>query len=306
MRKHTGLVLLAAALCFALAALPARSQQPATSPWVASLVNQYNVIPNVTYLTANNYEDKLDVYVPAGDGPHPVLFYMHGGGWVQGSKETSAFYMLPFLEKGWTVVNVEYRLARVSLAPAAVEDCRCALRWVLQHAKDYKIDPNRIVTMGNSAGGHLALTTGMLPASAGLERQCPGSEDLKVATIIDWYGISDVNGLLDGPNMKTYAVGWLGSLPDRDQVAKRVSPLNYVRPGLPPTIMIQGDADPTVPYTQSVRLHKALDEAGVPNELVTIAGGKHGRFSGPEMDMAYAHLWAFLGKYLPKSQITQK
>src|SRR5260370_36954220 len=111
---------------------------------------------------------------------------MHGGGWVQGSKETSAFYMLPFLEKGWTVVNVEYRLARVSLAPAAVEDCRCALRWVLQHAKDYKIDPSRIVTMGNSAGGHLALTTGMVPPSAGLERQCPGTQDFEVGTILDW------------------------------------------------------------------------------------------------------------------------
>jgi acetyl esterase/lipase len=174
------------------------------------------------------------------------------------------------------VVNVEYRLARVAQAPAAVEDCRCALRWVIQNAKQYGIDVNRIVVSGESAGGHLALTTGMLPASAGLDRQCPGPDNLKVAAIVNWYGISDVNELLDGPNMKTYAVAWLGSATDREQIAKRVSPLTYVRAGLPPIFTIHGDADPTVPYTQSVRLHKALTDAGVANELMTIPGGKHG------------------------------
>ena len=69
---------------------------------------------------------------------------------------------VPFLEKGWAVVNVEYRLAGISLAPAAVEDCRCALRWVIEHAKEYKFDPHRTVLMGHSAGGHLSLITGML------------------------------------------------------------------------------------------------------------------------------------------------
>ena len=209
---------------------------------------------------------------------------------------------VPFLQKGLAVVNVEYRLARVSLAPAAVEDCRCALRWVIEHAKDYKFDPNRLVLMGHSAGGHLSLTTGMLPASAGLDRECPGDKELKVAAIVDWFGITDVNDLFDGPNKQDYAIAWLGSLPDREQIAKRVSPLTYVRPGLPPILMIQGDADDTVPYSHSVRLHAALDKAGVPNELLTIPGGKHGGFSHAELETAYAHIWAFLAKYLPKAQ----
>jgi acetyl esterase/lipase len=302
--RRIRLVFLGLILCFVSGAIPSRAQQlaqPATPSWVASLMNKYNVIPNITYQTSNNYDDKLDVYVPRDDGQHPTLFYIHGGGWVSGSKEDRALSVFPFLEKGWTVVNVEYRMARVSLAPAAVEDCLCALRWVIQHAKEYKIDTTRIVAMGNSAGGHLALTTGMLPASAGLERQCPGSEDLKVAAILDWYGITDVNELLNGPNMRPYAVTWLGSQPDREQIAKRVSPLTYVRAGLPPIMIIQGNADPVVPYTQSVRLNKALDDAGVPHEFVTIPGGDHGQFSGPEMDMIYMHVWAFLGKYLPTS-----
>jgi acetyl esterase/lipase len=130
-----------------------------------------------------------------------------------------------------------------------------------------------------------------------LDLQCPGTEDLKVSAVIDWYGITDVNDLLDGPNMKTYAVTWMGSMPNRADVAKRVSPLTYVRPGLPPILMIQGDADPTVPYAHSVRLHEALDKAGVPNELVTVPGGKHGGFTVEENVKNYTAIRSFLIKY---------
>jgi len=245
--------------------------------WAARLENSYRIVPNVTYLTASNVEAKVDLFVTrTPDKPLPTMVYIHGGGWTGGTKESRNVALLPYLDMGMNVVNVEYRLARVAQAPAAVEDCRCALRWVIQNAKQYGIDVNRIVVSGESAGGHLALTTGMLPASAGLDRQCPGPDNLKVAAIVNWYGISDVNELLDGPNMKTYAVAWLGSATDREQIAKRVSPLSYVRAGLPPIFTIHGDADPTVPYTQSVRLHKALSDAGVANELMTIPGGKHG------------------------------
>jgi acetyl esterase/lipase len=265
----------------------------------AVMSGDYSVKPDIVYLTANNYQNKLDVYQASGEQPHPTLIYIHGGGWVEGRKEEDVLEAIPFLEKGWSVVNVEYRLAGVSLAPAAVEDCRCALRWVIEHAKDYKFDADRIVLMGHSAGGHLSLITGMLPLSAGLDRECAGDKELRVAAIIDWFGITDVNDLLEGPNMQDYAVMWLGSLTDREQVARRVSPLTYVRPALPPTIMIHGDADDTVPYAHSVRLHAALDKAGVPNELLTIAGGKHGEFNHSQLETSYAHIWAFLGKYLP-------
>lgn len=267
-------MLIAALLVASSAAIGA---QDSSLAWASRLEHEYRIVPNMTYLTASNYEAKLDLYVTRTPGvPRPTLIYIHGGGWTGGTKEGSATGVPAYLAMGMNVVNVEYRLARVAQAPAAVEDCRCALRWVIQHAKEYGFDVNHLVVSGDSAGGHLALTTGMLPASAGLDRQCPGPDDLKVAAIVNWYGISDVNELLDGPNMKSYAVTWLGSAPDREQIAKRVSPLTYVRTGLPPVLTIHGDADPTVPYTQSVRLHKALTDKGVPNELMTIPGGKHG------------------------------
>jgi len=293
--------LIAAALCFLFGAVPAHGQQLSeTQSWAVDLAGRYTVTPNVTYVTANNYEAKLDVYRPKDNTDvHPTLLYFHGGGMVNGTKEATAFTFLPFLEKGWTVVNVEYRLARVSLAPAAIEDGRCALRWVYQHAKENKFDTNRIVTMGNSAGGNLALMLGYLPASSEFDRQCPGNDDLKVAAVLDWYGITDWNDLLDGPNTRPYALTWFGSQPDRRQIAKSVSPLTYVRSGLPPTIMIQGNGDPNVPYDQSVRLRKALEDAHVANQLVTIQANTHGNFSESQMNDAYVQLWAFLAKYLP-------
>ncbi|GAC1623014.1 MAG: hypothetical protein PVS2B2_15560 [Candidatus Acidiferrum sp.] len=294
-------VLYTVMISLALATVPTHAQLTAEEARAATMSSDYHVTSNIVYLTANNYQDKLDVYQPAGDHPHPTLIYIHGGGWVGGTKEEAFFETMPFLEKGWAVVNVEYRLARVSLAPAAVEDCRCALRWVADHAAEYKFDIDRIVVTGHSAGGHLSLTTGMLTGSAGLDRECPGDKELKVAAIVDWFGITDVNDLFNGPNKQDYAIEWLGSLPDREQIAKRVSPLTYVRRGLPPILMIQGDADTVVPYSHSVRLHAALDKAGVPNELVTIPGGQHGGFSHAEMEMAYAHIWAFFAKYLPKT-----
>ncbi len=266
--------------------------------FTASIKFPYRVVPNITYLTANNFDAKLDVYSRSDvTTPQPTLIWIHGGGWTGGNKEGATFSLLPYMEMGWNVVNVEYRLARVSLAPAAVEDCLCALRWVIRNAKQYNFDTGKLVVSGSSAGGHLALTTALIPAFAGMDRQCPGNEELKVAAVVDWYGITDVADLLEGTNMKTYAVQWLGSMPNRVEIAKRVSPLTYVRSGLPPIISIQGDADPTVPYSHSVRLQDALKKAGVAGELVTIPGGKHGGFTRAENERAYTTIRAFLAKH---------
>jgi acetyl esterase/lipase len=281
-----------------IAAPGIQAQGAGASGFSAAAQVGYRVVPNITYITENNYDAKLDMYQARGQNtPQATVIYIHGGGWTGGSKETSVLSLLPYFEMGWNVVNVEYRLARVSLAPAAVEDCLCALRWVIHNAKEYNIDTSRLVVTGNSAGGHLALTTGMIPASAGLDRQCPGPEELKVAAIVNWYGITDVADLLDGANMKIYAVTWLGSRENRREIAARVSPLTYVRPGLPPIMSIQGDADPTVPYAHSVRLHAALEKAGVPNKLVTVPGGLHGNFKPEEYPRLYAEIRDFLSKH---------
>ena len=216
------------------------------------------------------------------------------------------FYLLPYLSMGWTVVNVEYRLARNSLAPAAVEDCRCSLRWLVYHAKDYNIDTSKIVLTGTSAGGHLSLIAGMLPAGSVFDRQCPTigggkwnsptEPEIKIAAIVNWFGIADVAEIVDGPNAKHYAMEWLGSRSDRLDLARQLSPVNYVRAGVPPIITIQGDQDDIAPYDATVRMHAALDKAGVPNKLITLPGRKHGGFDRQEMVSSYAAVREFLRK----------
>jgi acetyl esterase/lipase len=280
------------------AALPGFAQLSPSATWATHAANQYQVIPNVTYLTASNYESKLDVYLRRGmTSPQPTVIYIHGGFWAAGNKEGSLMSLLPWMEMGWNVVNVEYRLARVALAPAAVEDCLCALRFLAAQAKTYNIDTSRMVVTGESAGGHLALTTGILPESAGLDRECAGPTPVpKVAAIINWFGITDVADVVDGPHRANAAMQWMGGLPNREEVARRVSPLTYIRAGLPPILTVHGDADTTVPYQHAVRLHEALAKAGVPNQLVTIPGGKHGNFTPDERTRIYVAIREFLAK----------
>jgi dipeptidyl aminopeptidase/acylaminoacyl peptidase len=102
--------------------------------------------------------------------------------------------------------------------------------------------------------------------------------------------------VIEGPHKANAATTWLGSLTNREELAKRLSPLTYVRPGLPPILTIQGDADTTVPYDQGVRLHAALTKAGVVNQHLTIPGGKHGNFTPEERTRIYVTIREFLAK----------
>lgn len=269
---------------FALGGAPVAAHGESTAAEWASLVGrEYRIQHDIVYKIANGYEAKLDVYYPRNaDGPRPTVVYIHGGGWTGGSKEGSMLNLLPYLQMGFAAVNVEYRLARYSLAPAAVEDCRCALRWVIRNAERYHFDTSKLVVTGHSAGGHLSLMTGILDPAAGLDNECPGKEELKVAAVVNFYGITDVADLLQGPHQQRYAVTWLGGMPDRQAVAKRASPLTYVRKGLPPILTIHGDADTVVPYVHATRLHNALEGAGVANELLTIPGAGHGGFNAEQ------------------------
>ncbi len=263
--------------------------------WPKRYADKYEVYPDIIYKTVDTTTCKLDVYMPKNaKAVNPVLIFTHGGGWVKGSKDSISIQLTPYLNAGWVVVNVGYRLIDRAPAPAAVEDTRCALAWVYENAAKFKIDTNKIVLTGGSAGGHLALITGMIPLGTSLDKSCIQGHSMKVAAIVDFYGIVDVNDLLAGENKKGYAVRWLASQKDSVKIAALVSPINYVRKGLPPIIRIQGDEDPTVPYSHSLRLKSALDAAGVPNSLYTVSKGLHGKFTKEEMADIYKKVSEFL------------
>ncbi|HEY8188670.1 MAG TPA: alpha/beta hydrolase [Pyrinomonadaceae bacterium] len=284
-----------------------QAQNSASDKWEDYINGDYDIQPNITYSVANNLELKLDLYLPKDrTTPKPTIILFHGGGWVAGQKERNVLFLLPYLSMGWAAVNVEYRLARNSPAPAAVEDCRCALRWIIYHSREYNLDSAKLVLTGTSAGGHLALITGMLPAESVFDRQCPTDEStrwrerteppLKVAAIVNWFGMTDVTELIEGSDAKHYAMEWFGSMGNRTELARQVSPINYVRAGLPPIISIHGDEDDVVPYKQAVRFHAALDKFAVPNQLVTIRGRKHDGFNRQELVNSYAAIREFLRK----------
>src|SRR5262249_13059087 len=146
---------------------------------------------------------------------------------------------LKYAQRGFVVANVEYRLAAVATAPAAVTDVLKAAQWFHKNAGKYHVDTKRIVVTGDSAGGHLALMVEMTRRSAKL------GPPAKVAAVVNFYGITDVGDQLDGPHMQKYAVTWLPEQDGRRELAKRVSPIAYVRKDLPPILTVHGDSDKT-------------------------------------------------------------
>src|SRR5262249_40893178 len=127
--------------------------------------------------------------------------------------------------------------------------------------------------------------------------ECANNTQLpKVAAVVNWFGITDVPDVIEGPHAAGAAMRWFGAMPNRMEIAKLVSPINYVRADLPPIITIHGAADTTVPYDEAVRLHAALTKAGAKNQLVTIPGGRHGGFTPEQRTMIYTTIREFLAK----------
>lgn len=297
-------ILIAAAIGLMAAGAANVLAQLTLDDWAAAASNLYQIYHDQQYGFESGVPLKLDVWQAKTNESVPTVIYFHGGGWLNGDRTDATRYMMPWLVRGWNVVDVEYRMSGTALAPAAVEDARCSLRWVYRNARQFHFDTDRILVTGDSAGGHLALMTGMLRDSDGLDNDCPmdpsiNDKPLKVAAIVDWYGPTDLNELIEGPKQSFYAVAWFGSELNRETQARRVSPLNYVRPGLPPVFIVHGNEDPIVPYTESVRLHEGLDSAHVPNQLYTVQGGHHGQF-GVENNIAiYRAMWNFLETNVP-------
>ena len=144
--------------------------------------------------------------------------------------------------------------------------------------------------------------TAFVPDTAGFDNHCLADDDQpwtgrippapRIAAVINWFGPTDLSDMVR--ERRSYVVSWLDSQLCMEELAKRVSPITYVRSGVPPVLTVHGDRDPLVPYSQAVRLHDALKKAGVRNQLITIAGGKHGDFPEPEILKAYEAIQIFL------------
>ena len=250
----------------------------------------YTAQLNVVYTKVNGWEGKVDLYLPPKTAaPAAIIINIHGGGWNHGVKESQGGFNTYF-KAGFAVANIEYRLTGQATAPAAIEDTRCALLYLIKNAASLNIDVNKIIIMGGSAGGHLALMGGLLANDHRFDINCPGVENIKVAAIIDKYGITDVWDWAYGKNITSKsATNWMGDKAKDSLFARSVSPINYITKNSPPIFIVHGDADPTVPYQQSVDLYKKLLQLGVKTEFITVPGGLHGKFDkekNKEIDIA--------------------
>ncbi len=271
------------------------AQLKESKTWQNDLNKRYTEHKDIVYKHTNTSDQKLDLYtLKDSKEKRPVYIFIHGGGWRKGTKDSIAGQITAFMKNNWVVANVDYRLLGEALAPAAVIDCRCALYWLVAHADEYGIDKNRIVLGGTSSGGHLSLMTGLLPNDHPFNDSCGTPADFKIAAILNFYGITDVNDILSGANRRGFGVDWLGDQPGVQEVAKSVSPLTYVRSGIPPVFTVHGSSDPTVPYEQAVKLSSKMDSLGLKNKFISIEGGKHGKFSKEEMSNIYKEIGGFL------------
>lgn len=226
--------------------------------------------------------------------PSPVFVWIHGGGWQAGSKDGGIYVASQFVRKGFVGATIEYRLTDEAPFPAQIEDCKCAIRYLRAHAKEFNIDPDRIAVGGASAGGHLAALVGTsggvddLEGSGGWQDQSS-----RVQAVVDLYGPTDFELFVTTKGYETHdrdgspeskLLGGGKVLANKAGI-RRVNPITYVDQDDPPFLIIHGGKDPTVPLNQSQALHKALSEAHVDSKLHIIARAKHGgsEFREPEI-----------------------
>jgi len=258
---------------------------------------------------------KLDIYLPeAGDGPFPVLFYMHGGGFQKGDKrDVYLAAYVPGLEYGYALVSVNYRLSGEAPFPVPLQDCKAALRWLRANGDQYELDTHRLAAVGHSSGGNFAA---MMCVSAGVELfedpalGNPG-RSTAVQAALDWYGPTDfslmdvqlaANGheLCDHSEPDSPESKYLGApvleVPDKVAAA---NPVTYVNTEMAPILIQHGRDDCGIPVQQSIEFARAIEERVGPDrcELDIFDGAQHSDqvFTTPKN---LERVYAFLDKYL--------
>jgi len=258
---------------------------------------------DIVYDRAGDRDLLLDLYLPAGDGPHPLVVWVHGGGWRRGSKANPQALWLT--GHGFAVASIAYRLSGVAKFPAQIEDAKSAIRFLRANSRAYHIDPDRIAAWGASAGGHLVALLGVTGDQPFFEpRAGARAVSSRVQAVVDYYGPTDLLRMSGFPSSiahdapdspESLLIG--GPIQEHKEKTARANPIRYVTPGDAAFLIVHGDKDMSVPLNQSELLHAALLKAGVPAELRVLEGAGHGGppFQDPDMKKT---VLAFLQKYL--------
>lgn len=221
------------------------------------------IIRDITYRNVERNQIKLDLYQPVKTPlkPTPVIICIHGGAWFCGDKSQYRKLGIHLAETGYTCVSINYRLSREAKYPACLEDCREAINWIIKHSKEYHLNPNQMVLVGDSAGAYMASITGLTNPD-------------RYKSIICYYGVFDLKDLITQTPRAIIATTLL--FRSRDQALYRnASPINYVSPDAPPFLFIHGDHDTVVPISQSLKMKRALEKNRTKTEFITVVNADH-------------------------------
>jgi acetyl esterase len=225
---------------------------------------------NIEYGRAGGQSLQLDAFLPEGVGPFPVAIIVHGGGWVAGDRKSNVEPLFqPLVDGGFVCFSISYRLAKdLSVLGAAVEDVEQAIRYVQAHCAEFSGNRDRIALVGESAGGQLA-------AMAAL-----GKGGSAIKAVLSLYAPTDLIQLARDSKVipepfrqAVQGAPWAGVVLAR---LRQLSPINHVRSGMPPFLLIHGTADPLVPFEQSRSMCRAIRNAGGVCDLLAVKGGGHG------------------------------
>jgi len=286
-----------AAIAAGLAAVMVQAGQPkARQPNPANMT----VHGDLEYVPGGHERQKLDLYLPKEADPNakrPLIVWIHGGGWQNGSKEGCPARR--FVTEGYAVASINYRLSQHAVFPAQIQDCKAALRWLRANAGSYGYDPNRIGVWGSSAGGHLVALVGTSGDVKEFDVGPNPGVSSRVQASCDFFGPTDFTQMSRFPSKiphdapgspESKLIG--GPIQENKDKCRRANPITYVTKDDPPFLIVHGDKDPLVPHHQSEILLDALKQAGVEASLYTVPGGGHGGFKDPQVDLLVTQFFA--------------
>lgn len=226
----------------------------------------------VEYKNIDSISLKLDIYkLKEKKEKAPVLLFIHGGSWKKGKRQDYLPYLVDYAMKGYVTATVSYRLSGVAKYPAALEDVKCAIKWLKDHADEYNFDANRMALVGGSAGGHLALLAGY---DNQFNETCSSASDGSVKAIVNLYGPVDLTTPYARARPET--TSFLGKTYDEDsELFVKASPRTYISNDDPPTLTFHGTIDSLVPISQADSLDVWLNEAGVAHDYHRLKGWPH-------------------------------
>ncbi|MBE7539260.1 MAG: alpha/beta hydrolase [Bryobacterales bacterium] len=299
-RRHSPLPARRFASLLAIVCLPVLAGGASAAEPVVPAGVEFN--RDLEFSNPGNQHLQLNLALPKAEGGlRPAVICIHGGGFRQGRRENYDGVCLELASRGYVAATITYRLAPDHPFPAAVEDCKAAVRWLRAHAAEYRVDPERIAAWGGSAGANLALLLGTTAGVKQFERGPNLEQSSAVACVVSFSGPSDLtrsygSSVDAGVVLPLYFGGDL-SAKRREHIIG--SPLYWVTPEAAPILAIHGTADPYVAYEQSFWIVDRLLAAGVEAGLLTIEEAGHG-FKGADAKRALETAIVFLDQKMKK------